>query len=257
MEDKRLRTSACEDSSSSRSCEMIQLPNSIFAHVAGYLAKPSVAMFAVAMTAPSRSWKNIANGHEKISEASREILSSETWEVLNFNQIHDSWVNSTAEHLSDDDIHAILTCINAPSRLKELRLDGCFNVTGRGLVILRGSLVLEKIDLHINGNQGICIYIDGTQVPIRSVRISEDIVLPILDSIVENNESQLSKIQVPREWNPGFLKSEWFFERFSSIVGDHRSVGFKMTRTEQIIEIKRVAPPSALAESELNTIFNS
>ena len=108
---KKLRTSSvCEDSSSS-SCEIVQLPKKVFAHVAGYLEKPSVAMFAVAMTAPCQSWKNIANGHEKLSEASKEILSSETWEVLGFDHINDSYVNSTAGNLSDDDIHAILTCI--------------------------------------------------------------------------------------------------------------------------------------------------
>ena len=76
---KKLRTSSvCEDSSSS-SCEIVQLPKKVFAHVAGYLEKPSVAMFAVAMTAPCQSWKNIA----KVEKSAEQIDYSIIFKKLN------------------------------------------------------------------------------------------------------------------------------------------------------------------------------
>ena len=54
-----------------------------------------------------------------------------------------------ANKLRDDDIYAILKCINARDVLKELKLTGCFSIEGHGLHPLRGSSTLDIIDVSI------------------------------------------------------------------------------------------------------------
>ncbi|KAL7526668.1 hypothetical protein ACHAXR_001591, partial [Thalassiosira sp. AJA248-18] len=109
------------------------LPQSLFGDVAAYLAEPSRALFAVAVTAPSSSWSRF----KRPSAASKVILSSSSssgkWAVLDFTDID----KNLASSLSDDDIGAILTCIDAANNLKTLKLAGCVNISGRGLDHLR------------------------------------------------------------------------------------------------------------------------
>lgn len=55
--------------------------------------------------------------------------------------------------LTDDDIGAILVCIDAKNHLKRLKLRDNFSFVGRGLQPLCGSNVLEALDLGLTGDQ--------------------------------------------------------------------------------------------------------
>ena len=89
--------------------------------------------------------------------------------------------------LLDDDIAAVLSCINAIKYLKKLKLAGCVSITGRGLEPLRGTVVLEWIDMIL--------------IPWRvryKPKMCETIVLPILDSIIATHGNSLKNIRLPK-----------------------------------------------------------
>jgi len=164
------------------------LPNTLLADVAAFLPDPSRALFALAMTAPTSSWRH-SRWKRPPSVASAAILSSTTkWESLDFGNIE----NILAGKLTDDDVCGILSCINA--KLKTLKLTGCVNITGSGLEPLRGSLVLQQIDLSLVG-QHKCPVIEPDP------SISEAAVLPILDSIIDTRDNSLKHIQLPVKWS--------------------------------------------------------
>ena len=119
MSNKRSRSEPEEDNS----LTINDLPDGIFADVAAYLAKPSKALFAVAMTAPSTTW-TINNNHNCCSGAAAAIMTSNSWEALDFGDIE----KYLAAKLSDDDVGAILLCIKAKTTLKTLKLTGCVNI---------------------------------------------------------------------------------------------------------------------------------
>jgi len=164
------------------------LPDGILAHAASFLASPQKALFALAMTATSDSWEqnNIGSKHQQSAAA---ILQSEEWDVLDFEDIE----KSLAVKLTDDDISALMMCINARDVLKKLKLTGCINITGRGLQVLRGSTTIEHIDLSL-----VKQYESPKLDP--EPMISEEVVLPILDSIVSANGSSLKLIVFPKKW---------------------------------------------------------
>ena len=147
------------------------LPDGIFTHVASFLAKPSRALFAVAMSWTTDNF--CIDGEQQ--QLSSVILSSSSWETLDFVNVEKSLVVK----LSDNDVYAVLQCIKANQTLKKLKLTGCVNITGRGLEPLRGStvIVIEHIDLSL-----VKQYESPAIDPEPS--ISEAEVIPILDSII-------------------------------------------------------------------------
>ena len=118
------------------------LHDALISDVASFLPEPSQAMFAVALT---ESWSKLSNLSRRcrLSSASRAIISRIQWQVLDFADVE----RELAEKLSDHDIHAILTCINAKYCLRKLKLARCFGIVGHGLEPIRGSTVIEQIDL--------------------------------------------------------------------------------------------------------------
>ena len=168
------------------------LPVGFLVDVAAYLSKSSRAMFAVAMTAPSVSWCDVNNSEkEGPSDITKALTLSTQWDILDFgDDITDE--RYLSEKLKDEDIGAILTCINAKATLKILKLTGCNKVEGYGLVPLRGSVVLEQIDLSIVGE-----YIN----PKHEIgSLSVDYCIPILDGIIDANGCSLQHIQFPQKW---------------------------------------------------------
>ena len=122
---------------------LADIPNSLLVEVAKFLSEPSAALFAVALSAPSASWLNVQNrGASEISAAIVSALNN-NWDEIDFVEDID-----LAKKLSDDDVGALLVCIDAENKVKRLKLTGCVNITGRGLEPLRGSVVLEQIDLR-------------------------------------------------------------------------------------------------------------
>ena len=190
---------------SPQTVNITNLPHGIFEDVVKYLAKPSIACLAVAMTARSSDMKKLVT-----SPVCKAILYStnQSWEVLDFGDIED---DGLAEKLSDNDVHSILMHINAVNKLKKLKLTGCVNITGEGLAPLNGSVVLKDIDLSLVGQH------ESPDKYFTDPKISEEAVLPILNSIVGENGS-LEFIRLPEVWRERrALQLDRFIERFNRL----------------------------------------
>jgi len=112
-------------------------------------------------------------------------------DTLNFSDIG----RDLAPKLTDSDVSSILVSIDASNRLKVLKLIGCENITGVGLDPLRGSIVLELIDLSTSVITAIAS--DGFP---PCFTLSEDDVIPILDSIIAEKDRALKLLELPLAW---------------------------------------------------------
>lgn len=168
---KRRRTSSRNDDDGILT--LCTLPGDHLTKVSSYLAPTSKLLLACAFSAPSTSF---GKGHESLTNESLAILSSmgSTIEVLDFGDVGD-----LVRKLSDDDIGAVLVCIDAKSKLKQLILSGCNRLVGHGLESLRESTVLKHISLHL---------------PLES--LSASVITPIFDSIVDSDGNSLREIKV-------------------------------------------------------------
>ena len=169
---KRRRTTSSHKDNSILS--LSTLPVDHLTTVSSYLAPTSKLLFSCALSAPSASFGT--EGDESLTNESKAILTSmgSTIEVLDFGDVCD-----LAGKLSDDDIAAVLVCIDAKNQLKKLVLTGCNRLVGHGLESLRESTVLERISLHL---------------PMES--LSTSVITPILDSIVDSDRNSLREIKV-------------------------------------------------------------
>ena len=176
-----------------------QLPDCVLQLIAAHLPTVSQQFMAIAMTAPSSSWiKSNQNGQLKFSNAGKVLLSeTSTVDVIDFREEY-----SLHRKLTDDDLGALLVAIDAKNNLKKLFLNmrdqyggggadsrGCKAVVGHGLECLRNTNVLVQIDVSIPN-------------------IKEEIVIPILDSIMASEGTSLKHIQIPQSWrgNYSFLQ---------------------------------------------------
>ena len=103
-----------------------------------------------------------------------------------------------AGKLTDEDIGGVLMCIDAIQNMKKIKLTGCVNITGRCLEVLRGSTVLQQLDLSLVG-------LDDNGWPASPALdpeppISELVVIPILDSIIGSEGCSLGQLQLPKKW---------------------------------------------------------
>ncbi|KAL7538368.1 hypothetical protein ACHAXR_008511 [Thalassiosira sp. AJA248-18] len=112
------------------------------------------------------------------------------WEILDFVDVE----KSLASRLTDNDIWAILVCIDANDNLERLNLTHCFSVVGHGLEPLRSSEVLEKIDLGLTRNfeDPGTVFDDG--------KLSEEAVFDVINDILGVDGNKLWRMQVPRKW---------------------------------------------------------
>jgi hypothetical protein len=119
-----------------------------------------------------------------------------------------------AKRLTDGDLSGILINIDAKNHLKVLKLTHCTGMTGSGLEPLRNSRVLELIDLSL-----VKLH-DSPRDAI--VNLSEGLVLPILDSIIQEGEqSALRLIQFPSLWKR--RSTHWlqgFMLRFNDFLNE-------------------------------------
>ena len=185
------------------------LPDEAVKYIAGCLPKPSRALLAVALTTESSRWtkidwtKSVASPsilslwgktkRKQPSAATNAIVlppsQNNIWGNIDFGDIEPC----LASRLTDDDIAAVLACVNALHKLKTCVLSGCINISGRGLVPLRGSEVLERLDMSLVGRH---------ENPILKCEplLSKTQVIPILDSIVDRENHSLKYIQFPKMW---------------------------------------------------------
>ena len=162
------------------------VPDEALAAVAEFLAAPSRALFALAMTTQrgsSREWK-------RTTATSRAILGDGArWTTLDFGDVED---DGLAGRLSDDNVSGLLTCIDSFDRLRTLKLTGCVGITGSGLEPLRGSTSLVQIDLSPDRRRR-----EG------GPSLSEGCVLPILESVIDAPGNSLKHVQLPWKFRRG------------------------------------------------------
>ena len=154
------------------------LPNEVLVGISSYLDETSCMLFAVALTASSSSWER-SNWNIRPSEASRIVLSTAPSSYLEIQFGDDE--NFLAAKISDADIGAYLSLAKQIPwfvPVTTLSLKNCINVVGYGLEPLRNSTYLQKIDLIAGSHEG-----NDSQY---TSRLSEEAVIPILDSIIED-----------------------------------------------------------------------
>ncbi len=170
------------------------------AYVANFLALPSRAMFAVALATTPFSDDGLS------TENSRKIVGDEC-DTLDFGHIE----KDLARKLKDDDMYNILRCVDAVNTLKIFRLTNCVNINGNGLEPLRGSEMIEIIDLSMMAEHGDLLSYPPT--------ISCELVLPILDSIIVEG-SALKHLQFPRYWRRRSSNFRKFVLRLDQMLHD-------------------------------------
>ena len=115
-------------------------------------------------------------------------------------------IDLSGNSLSDDDIRRILIAIDGVNKIKSLRLTHCFGITGAGLSPLRGSTVLQRIDLS------------GLAVGRRRSMLSEEEVVPIFSSILDREDNSLSYVYLPfhcrKDWKVNVMVAS-FLRRFN------------------------------------------
>ena len=157
------------------------LPNGVLTHAACYLDAPARAFFAASLA--------INQNADAASDERSSAIVGDEWSTLDFGDIEKDLV----VRLSDRDISAVLLSIDAVNKLKTLRLTNCLRITGTCLEPLRGSTMIEQIDLSLVGKNESP---DLDPLP----PISCDVVLPILDSIIEREGCSLMHLQFPKVW---------------------------------------------------------
>ena len=145
---------------------------------------PSRALFAVAISTARNELTN-ADG--------LAIVGTEWNHILDFGEIQED----LAAKLTDGDIRSVLLSLDAVNRLTRVMLTGCIKITGAGLEPLRGSLVIEHIDLS------------STKTSISFYR-----VLPILDSIIEQERCALKHLEFSLVWRSRKFPSATPFQQF-------------------------------------------
>ena len=207
-------TSTSSPSSTSKrrkisSLGIFDLPDIAFVRISSFLCTPSRALLALSLTTDSKSWRKYKWSKKKVSpmlawanvkryepsDQTKVIIASQKWESLDFGELNtegEVWP-TIGMRLNDNDISGILACINAKENLKTLKIKGCINIKGWGLQLLSGSVMVREIDLA----QKIYSQDPGD---FDSDQLSEDVVLPILDSIINTPGNSLALIQLPRRW---------------------------------------------------------
>ena len=209
---------------------MNDLPDGILSHVTQFLSSPTRLLFAAAMTAPSSvhlsaktneimspnpAWHgdlvpvmilspDDPEEREMEYDPPRYFIKSECnaagrWNRLDFADFG----YSVASKLNDDEIRRMFQCINAQEELITLRFTGCINITGSCLYALWGSITLRHLDLSL--------VMHSSPILIPAPPISEEIVIPILASMIYSHLSSLQFLCFPYKWRGG---RSWIFHRF-------------------------------------------
>eukprot|EP00984_Skeletonema_dohrnii_P027837 scaffold17530_cov78-Skeletonema_dohrnii-CCMP3373.AAC.1 len=180
--------------------DISDLPTGTLAQVSSYLPAPSRALFAVAL-----------NHRRDISSAI--VGNHHQWDVLDFGEIE----KDLAAKISDDDIRGVLMCIDAVNNLKRLRLTNCINITGVGFEPIRGSTIIQQIDLSLVGDHESPKL--DSEPPISCVE-----VISILDSIIQRGEDcSLEHLIFPKVWRKDRNTTESDFHAFLTRYNDYLS----------------------------------
>jgi len=189
---------------------IFDLPDIAFVRISSYLCTPSRAILALSLTCDSKSWRKYKWNNKKVSpilawanvkryepsDQTKVIIASQNWESLDFGELDDNGKGTVwpiGMRLNDNDISGVLACINARDNLKTLKIAGLFNITGWGLQLLSGSVMVRDIDLAQK------IYSRDPD-DFECDHLSEDVVLPVLESIINAPGNSLTLVQLPKRW---------------------------------------------------------
>lgn len=137
LSSKRRKVSDDRTPYRSSSSTLSRLPKEPLSHVSSFLAAPSRALFAVALDLDTQDMSLFADY--------RSAILGDDWGTLDFGEIE----KDLAAKLCDEDVEAALVFIEASTNVKRLKLTNCINITSSGLWPLRGSTIIEQIDLSI------------------------------------------------------------------------------------------------------------
>ena len=175
------------------------LPDALLTGIAKYLADPSRALFAIALT-PTFT---------QPTETSNAIVSGGNWQTLDFGDIE----KQLASKLTDDDVHKMLICIDGINNIKTLKLAGCVNITGRGLHPLN-TAALEQIDLSLVGKH------ESPDIEPEPL-LCESVMIPFLDSIL--SKGRLKHLDLPTKFRlQRSREMRQFLERYISYLESFR-----------------------------------
>ena len=115
------------------------------------------------------------------------------WDILDFIDLE----KSLAARLTDEDLGAALKCINAKKHLKRLNLTNCFNIVGHGLKPLKGSKLLETLDM------GLVRQVEWVK-SFDEARLDRTVVLRLLrKDILSVHGNSFRRLQIPYIWCNG------------------------------------------------------
>jgi len=168
-------------------------------------------------------WYKNKKQWETLDFGDLEASNKKQWETLDFGDLeasvlqlqqHDT-CHQAGPRLSEDDLVAVLVCIDAANTLKSLALSNCHHITGVGLEPLRGTTTLQGIDLSVVvGGRSKTGDNDNAEAV-----ISAGVVIPILDSIIETVGNALLHIQLPKKWRlEGGQMLNQFLTRYNGML---------------------------------------
>lgn len=139
---------------SNNSISLFDLPIESLTNIASYLRTSSraLALFNVALAYDHHNNVKVRDlcGIRSLRSWRKQLsaVCGERWDILDFGELE----RDLARRLCDSDIQAVLLFFDAVHTRRKLRLSNCTNIKGSCLKPLRGSLMLEQIDLSLIGD---------------------------------------------------------------------------------------------------------
>ena len=151
-----------------------------------------------------RPYRRYANDDERIGKVVEEL-----WDRFDFGDLD----SELAARLDDDDLGAVLACVGAKDKVKELHLTGCTGLSGEGLAAVKGSTALQRMHLQMWPEQAACggptSLEKGGERALMIIRaelesqLKREVVQPVLESMLVKDESEIRHIAVPKHWIDG------------------------------------------------------
>ncbi|KAL9190136.1 hypothetical protein ACHAXT_007347 [Thalassiosira profunda] len=170
-----------------RDIDILDLPEAVIVAAADYLPKTSRALLALALT-------------QMHHPGGTALVAAGSWEEMDFVDVD----KALAKKLTDDDVAGLLSCIDAATQLRSLKLTGCVNITGRGLQPLAHSTALQRLDLSLKRQcerPSRSKYARKASAVLKG-NLSKAAVIPVLESLVDAFGCSLKYLQLPPEWLP-------------------------------------------------------
>ncbi len=193
------------------------LPISPITHVASFLTAPSRAFLAIALYGArenifcvnlcSKQPNNSCYWWDRSLKHSIRALMGSECENLDFGDVE----KSLAVKINDAHLVQVLFCFDAVNKVKKIRLTHCININGAGLWPLRGSTVVEQIDLSVVTRHKSPKLWKKLQIR-RELHFNlwrDTSVVRTLDSIISQEGNALKHLQLHWSWRELGEYSYW------------------------------------------------